>query len=90
MSGPTSSGQGPNCEIDVMGQNLTHAVQHYLECETVVTNHRRRRIKRVPVERREWISPPLRRLTKSPPSQSREDCQLRRGKASLIARGHKK
>src|ERR1700686_3658201 len=48
-------------------------------------------IKRVPVEGREWwISPPLRRLSKSPPSQSGEDCQLRRGKASLIARGHKK
>jgi hypothetical protein len=27
----------------VAGQDLTHAVQHYVERETVVTNHRRRR-----------------------------------------------
>jgi hypothetical protein len=45
-------------------------------------------IKKVPVEVREWISP----APTSPdqvvytPSRSREDCQLRRGKASLIAR----
>jgi hypothetical protein len=30
-------------------------------------------IKKVPVEGREWISPPLCCLTKSPPAQSRED-----------------
>jgi hypothetical protein len=33
----------PNAQMSESGQDLTHAVQHYVERETVVTNRRRRR-----------------------------------------------
>src|SRR2546428_6732158 len=41
-----------------LGQDLTHAARHYVERETVVTNHRRRRDQETAREVREWISPP--------------------------------